>query len=193
MPQKLENPGAFKLSMNKKTLERIGQSIQTVWPHFNSRNFVSTSKSLDALELKARVHFIRDQLHEALPQDYRQALKILLASLDIELLKGFDLWPYTEFVQTYGLEHPKISLAALKILTTKFTSEFAVRPFLLEDAQTTLRYLNDCALDDDPHVRRWASEGSRPRLPWGVRLDPFIRRPESTKSILEALKDDPSM
>jgi hypothetical protein len=41
-------------------------------------------------------------------------------------------------------------------------------------------------------VRRLASEGSRPRLPWGLQLKTLIADPSPTLPILEALQDDDS-
>src|SRR5690606_37257126 len=46
--------------------------------------------------------------------------------------------------------------------------------------------------DASPHVRRLASEGSRPRLPWGLQLKRLIADPSPTLPLLEALLDDPS-
>jgi len=93
-------------------------------------------------------------------------------------------------VQTYGLEDLKLSLNALKELTPLFSSEFAVRPFLKRYPTETLKFLEQCAREKDVHFRRWASEGTRPRLPWGERLQEFVRDPSPTMPILELLKFD---
>jgi hypothetical protein len=42
-------------------------------------------------------------------------------------------------------------------------------------------------------VRRLVSEGTRPRLPWGMRLRAFQRDPGPTLALLEKLKDDASL
>ena len=42
------------------------------------------------------------------------------------------------------------------------------------------------------HVRRLASEGCRPKLPWATKLQIFIDDPSPILPILENLKDDPS-
>jgi hypothetical protein len=42
-------------------------------------------------------------------------------------------------------------------------------------------------------VRRLASEGSRPRLPWGMRLPQYIHDPEPLRAILQKLKADESL
>ena len=47
------------------------------------------------------------------------------------------------------------------------------------------------SLDENEHVRRLASEGSRPRLPWGLRLTALVQDPRPTGTLLERLKDDP--
>ena len=53
-------------------------------------------------------------------------------------------------------------------------------------------FLHRCAEDENPHIRRLVSEGTRPRLPWAVCLSPFIEDPGPTLALLEKLKDDPS-
>ncbi|MDX9732466.1 MAG: DNA alkylation repair protein, partial [Bdellovibrionales bacterium] len=98
-----------------------------------------------------------------------------------------------EFIQVYGLNHLAPSLEALKEITILFTGEFAVRPFIKKYPQKTLAFLKACAKSDNAHVRRWASEGSRPRLPWGERLDLVIQNPTLTLEILELLKHDPEL
>lgn len=44
---------------------------------------------------------------------------------------------------------------------------------------------------EHPAVRRLASEGCRPRLPWGVRLQNLVEDPRPILPILEKLKHDP--
>ncbi len=39
-------------------------------------------------------------------------------------------------------------------------------------------------------MRRLVSEGTRPRLPWAMRLPLFIKDPSPVIDLLEALKDD---
>jgi 3-methyladenine DNA glycosylase AlkC len=184
------NLSAFKLSINKDVLKRIADAIHKVHPVFDRKAFVATAPALDSLELKARVQFVRDRLQEFLPPSYPQALKILLASLKSGGLSGFALWPYTEFVQTFGLGDLSLSLAALQKMTVLFTGEFAVRPFLIEHPQETLKFLTAAARSPSVDVRRWASEGTRPRLPWGARLGDFVRDPSPTLPILEILRFD---
>ncbi|MEW6056590.1 MAG: DNA alkylation repair protein [Bdellovibrionota bacterium] len=197
MPQKpsdkTENPSAFKHWINKALFERMAESISGVYGKFDSRAFILQSKKIEPLELKQRVQFVSALLHEGLPKDFRHAVKILQKSLEAGKLDGFDLWPYTEFVQTYGLEDFDESMLALREFTKVFTSEFAVRPFLKRYPEKTLALLSKWATDESRHVRRWVSEGTRPRLPWGERLEIFVKQPQLTLPLLEKLKSDPEI
>ncbi len=184
---------AFKHWISPELLSRISLAILKSYPEFDRIQFEGLAEKLIPLELKARVQLVRNQLRAQLPEAFPVALKILLNSTKHGSLKSFDLWPYTEFVQTYGLRHLEISLDALAEFTKLFTSEFAVRPFLKTEEKRTIEYLMQCAHSKNEHLRRWASEGSRPRLPWGERLDGFITHPEKTVPILEVLKNDPAL
>lgn len=185
-----DNPNAFKHFINADVVQRIADSIASVAKDFPKSEFKSVVKELPPLELKARVLLLSQRLHQHLPPHFPQAVAVLLKSLNKKSLKGFDLWPYTHYVQTQGIEHLEVSLDALRTLTQLFTSEFAVRPFLKIHTNKSLDYLIACAKDENVHVRRWSSEGSRSRLPWGERLDIFIKQPQLTLPILELLKYD---
>lgn len=188
-----ENENAFKHYFNADLLKRMATAFEKASPDFDKKAFTQLFSVLKSLEMKPRVRKIRDELHRQLPQEYPQALKILLKAVDIGQLEGFALWPVMEFIQTYGLEHTELSLNALKKLTPLFTAEWAVRPFLIRHPQETLAFLQECTLDKNEHVRRWASEGSRPRLPWGERLQAFVKDAKPTLPLLEALKWDPEI
>ncbi len=185
-----DNPNAFKLKIGKAMLVRIADEISHVYEKFNRKKFLGIEPGLHALELKDRVGHVREGLRSSLPDDYPVAVNILLRSLERERLEGFDLWPYTDFVEKYGSLDPSISLPTLKTMTRYFTSEFAIRPFIIKDERTTLLFLKNCAQDENIHVRRWASEGTRPLLPWGMRLEAFVKDPNPGLEILEILKFD---
>lgn len=78
-------------------------------------------------------------------------------------------------------------------LTTRFTAEFSIRPFLIQQLDRTLSELMRWTTDSNPHVRRLCSEGTRPRLPWGLRIPALIANPTPVLPILEALKNDQSL
>jgi 3-methyladenine DNA glycosylase AlkC len=185
-----ENANALKHMYDLKLLTKIANAILLAYPEFDARSFLSIKHELDALEMKARVYLIRERLYSLLPNDYSKALFIILRSARQGQLEGFALWPYTEFIQTYGLDDLDISLKGLRELTQAFTSEWGVRPFINKSPDKTIKFLKKCAIDKNVHVRRWASEGTRPRLPWGERLHQFIKDPSKTTPILEKLKFD---
>ncbi|MEM9388064.1 MAG: DNA alkylation repair protein [Pseudomonadota bacterium] len=81
-------------------------------------------------------------------------------------------------------------MQAMYALTQRFSSEFAVRPFVERYPQRVFAQFDRWTGDASPHVRRWCSEGVRPRLPWGARLHALIEDPSPIFPILEALKDD---
>jgi 3-methyladenine DNA glycosylase AlkC len=189
----VQNESAFKHLFNQTLITRIVKALQGAYPTFNQKQFKIHIKGIEKLEMKARVHLLRDAMAATLPTHYPAALKILLESTTSGALKGFDIWPYTEYIQKYGLDHHALSLHALKTLTSLFTSEWAVRPFLRTAPGETLSWLEKCAKDRNAHVRRWASEGSRSRLPWGERLNHLIAHPKLTLPILESLKHDPEL
>jgi len=185
-----QNENAFKHAFNGMLLQQIAGSISRYFPPFNSAAFLAIELQLADREMKARVHLIRDALAAELPQNYPEALSILVSVLQDNQFRGFSVWPVAEFIQTYGLDYPDISLEALKIVTQCFTSEWAVRPFIKKYPQQTMTFLLDCAKSDNVDIRRWASEGTRPRVPWGEQLPAFIQDPSRTREILEVLKFD---
>jgi 3-methyladenine DNA glycosylase AlkC len=86
-----------------------------------------------------------------------------------------------------------ISINAQYELTKRFTCEYSIRPFIIHDEQRTMRILYKWMNDSDPHVRRLCSEGTRPRLPWSMKIDSFVNDPKPSIPILEHLKNDPDL
>jgi 3-methyladenine DNA glycosylase AlkC len=191
--ESVENQNAFKHAFNHALLQDIANLIAQHYPAFNVDAFLKKAEKLDKLEMKARVQTIRDALAAELPQDYPAALGVVVSVLKENKLRGFAVWPFAEFIQVYGLDQPEISLEALKVVTVCFTSEWAVRPFIKQDPDATMRFLLKCARDESVDLRRWASEGTRPRVPWGEKLHLFIKDPAGTRAILDALKFDPEL
>ncbi len=190
----------LKNFINEELVAQIAERICRVHPEFDSVAFVSAvTAELDSLELKARTLLIAKTLREYLPDDYPTALGILLQILDDE--GGFEpienaglrLMAIPCFIERYGLGHPKESLDAMPIVTRYSSCEFALRPLIAHEPKLTMARLHQWVKDNDEHVRRLASEGSRPRLPWGAQLRDIIADPSPTLALLEHLKDDPSL
>jgi 3-methyladenine DNA glycosylase AlkC len=105
-------------------------------------------------------------------------------------IEGWAVMPMTHYVGLQGLAHFDLSMMLLKEMTKRSSSEFGIRFFLLAEPERTLSVLETWVGDSNVHVRRLISEGTRPRLPWAMRLPAFVRDPAPILPLLEALKDD---
>ena len=179
-------------------VRRLAATFLDAAPNFPMERFVGEAVlGLSDKELLDRGRHIALALARALPSQYEEAIGILMRSLDAPLtrqggsMSSFFYLPHTVFVAEYGLSHFELSMQAQHALTQRFTAEFSIRHFLLKDAERTLSTLRNWASDNNKNVRRLVSEGTRPRLPWAVRLPAFVQDPSPVLSLLEMLKDDP--
>ena len=200
-------PEPFKNLLNENVVRGAARHLRRAWPAFDAAAFERPALAgLDALEMKARAMHIADALEAALPADFGHAADVIEASLAQPLanesgigsaaseagLVGWVLWPVGEFVVRRGMAQPQRALQTLHALTQRFTAEWAIRPFIVEHPQLCWDTLARWAQDPSLHVRRLVSEGSRPRLPWGLQLKGLITDPSPTLPLLRALQDDPS-
>jgi 3-methyladenine DNA glycosylase AlkC len=187
MPEKLKD-----LFFTASFISELGEALHQACPDFEPDKF--SSLVLDAgwegRELKERMRHITECLHETLDKEYPEALRILREIAPS--FSGFDTMVFPDYVQCYGLESWELSLPALAFFTPLCSSEYAIRPFLDQDPQRAVKYLHAWAEDENEHLRRLASEGCRPRLPWGMALPRFKKDPSPILPLLEKLKDDPS-
>jgi 3-methyladenine DNA glycosylase AlkC len=189
---------AFKNLIDTGTVAALGERLERVVPGFDRAAFEATaSEGLEALELKARVAWIAAAMDPWLEADVPRALGWLLAAMgppqrgSEDVTAGIAHWPILHWVETHGAEHPEHTLPALMSMTRRFSAEFAVRPLLERDLEGTIAVLEGWLDHPDVHVRRWLSEGTRPRLPWGGNIKALQRDPSPTLPILEALYRDP--
>lgn len=185
----------FKNLVNPGSIARLGAAVAAVAPFDEAGFAAAAADGLDALELKARVAHVARALRPRLPERWPEALAVLVAALPPRadaLLGHAWLWPALQVVETHGAEAPAASLEALREMTPLFSAEFAVRPILAAHPDLAYARLRTWAGDPDEHVRRWVSEGSRPRLPWGMRLADAVRDPSRGLELLELLVDDPA-
>jgi hypothetical protein len=181
----VEQPFLLRNVFNPAAVEQLADNIVRTWPMFDRAGFVATiNNQLDALSFGGRNALIRDTLRAYLPQDFAEAVHILLDALEPGIahceLTGFDrftVMSQNDFVAAYGLEHFDLSLRALHELTKRFTAEGAIRAFLQRYPEQTLARLAEWAADPNCHVRRLVSEGTRPRLPLAPRLGAFVKDP----------------
>lgn len=192
MPEATDSP-ALKEMFNAARFRRIAKDVTSVHPRFDAARFLAlTLPDLDEANLTQRLRRVTEALRATLPPDYLKALAIL-RKLAPRTESGFVSLFLPDFVGLYGLDHFDESLDALKFFTPIGSSEFGIRPFLRQDLRRTLRVMETWTRDPDEHVRRLASEGCRPRLPWSFRLEALILDPTPAARILESLKADPSL
>lgn len=182
----------LKDHFDRDYLGRLAEEIAKYEPAFPKQKMLSYvfDRAWEQRELKQRMRHISSAMHEYLPQDYAAALTILKQAAP--QFSGFEAMFFPDFVEVYGLDAWDLSLPALAHFTEYSSSEFAVRPFILQDQKRMMRQMNRWATSKNEHVRRLASEGSRPRLPWAMALPEFKKDPGPTLPILETLKADPS-
>jgi len=102
-------------------------------------------------------------------------------------------WAMVDYAAEYGLDEPKLSLDLLEEWTSAFSAEFAVRAFIERYPKEFKKVVFAWCGSEDEHVRRLASEGMRPRLPWGKQLPEFIKDPSLGIEVSDRLKADESL
>jgi len=192
----------LKAFFSPALVHRIGASIRAVHPPFPAEAFArDATRGLDALELLDRARHIAAALAAHLPADFEAAIELLLRSLGPahpgdEILgagmEPFFYLPHTVFVAERGLDHFERAMEAQHALTQRCSCEFSVRAFLAHDPERTMAILERWTADPSAHVRRLVSEGTRLRLPWGVRVLWLDANPRRILGLLERLRDDPS-
>jgi 3-methyladenine DNA glycosylase AlkC len=176
-----------------KFIEKVCNEISRNYKEFDSSGFTNAifDKNWEKKELKERMRHITICFREFLPDDYLCALEILMKT---SVHFNFDFAPmvFPDFVEVYGLKYDE-SIDALEHFTRHSSSEFAVRPYILNDSKKMINKMIEWSKSDNHHVRRFASEGSRPRLPWAVAIPSLKEDPTPILPILEALKNDPEL
>ncbi len=183
----------LKHFFDRARLDKFADDTKAVWPDFNRSRFLAVAAAdLDALGVMARMRQVAAAWDATLPDDYARALDILRA-LAPSVGHGFAAISLSEFVVLRGAAEFDRSMAALRDFTAYGSAEFAVRPFIQADPNRALPLMRAWAEDDSEHVRRLASEGTRPRLPWSFQLKPIQADPSLAWPILDRLKADPSL
>lgn len=185
--------------MGRQAVELLAESMVAVNPTFHGRRFTRAAlKGIDELGLMERAAHVANALTGELPTDFIAASQMIVGSLGPELtategngLAPFFYLPHSQWISRQTTAALDRSLAVCYELTKRFTAEFCIRPYLVEHPDETLKRLALWAVDPNPHVRRLVSEGTRPRLPWGIRLKAFQNDPLPGLALLELLKDDP--
>ncbi len=178
---------------------QFGEVLATVIPTFDKKKFNKAifCKEWEQFELKQRMKHTSTVLHSVLPSDYKNTAKILrdlVSALQKSALHrhSLELLFIADYVERYGIDHYELSVKLLEHITPLSSCEFAVRPFIIKYQEPMLKQMLVWASHKNEHVRRLASEGARPRLPWAMALPALKKDPSPLIPILEKLKNDPS-
>jgi len=183
----------LKEMFNKSYFEKLSTEFQKVYPRFDRKAFLNELLlNLEELSLNERMRKTSLVLHSYLPKDYVETIDLMKRVIQTTP-RGYTNLVFPDFVGLFGHEQTDVSLNALKYFTQFGSSEFAIREFLKRDFDKTLHVMAEWSTNKNEHVRRLASEGSRPRLPWSFKLDRVIQEPQVTQSILTQLKEDESL
>lgn len=180
----------LKEMFNEHFYKEFALEFQKVFNVFDKKKFVKeVTFEIENLSLNQRLRKTSLVLKNYLPSDFDSAINIMMEVIP-NTKKGYTSLVFPDYVSLYGHHHFKKSMEALKFFTQFGSSEFAIREFLRTDFKKTIKVMEAWSKDKNYHVRRLASEGSRPRLPWSFKLDEVINTPSVTKVILNNLKED---
>ena len=193
----MENSG-LAVYFGEKLAQILSQKIKAVYPKFDAHSYCGQiAATTPKLGYSQRILAHANALNELLPPDFRRAAEILVAILGEEnpnetgMFKHF-YWtlPLAKYVEIYCLDDFEASMSAIEEITKRGTGEYAVRVFIKKYPQDSLKTMTQWACSSNFHLRRLASEGLRPKLPWASKLEIFINDPSPVFAVLEILKED---
>ena len=197
----------IKNMYNDEFFKNFTNDLKIVIPDFDAQKFVSQimDDKWEDRELKQRTEHITKTLRKFLPADYKDAIRKIIDLLDkveknlpdysIVDDKNFNLgleygWILDNFVEQYGLDDYETSIRAIEKITQFTSCEFSIRPFIIKYPAKTMAQMLAWTRHEHWGVRRLASEGCRPRLPWTIALPNLKKDPSPILPILEVLKND---
>ena len=175
-------------------------ALAEVIPSFDKNLFIASFNTAHwaSLELKQRMAFLAHTTAKILPEEYNEKVKTILQLIDLLRMRGMkdqnlEYIFLADIIAEYGLDDLKISVFAIEHITQFVSFEFAGRAFIIRYPKEMMRQMLQWASHKNENVRRYASEGCRPRLPWGTQLKMLIDDPKPVMPILEKLINDPSL
>ena len=177
-------PELLKDRYNEAFVERLATGLKAAYPAFDIQAFTRSvfDTAWPERELKDRMRHFSTCLHRAVPESYAQQLEVFMQV--IWEGQALELMFFPDFVELYGMEDLETSLAALEYFTPFASAEFAIRPFILKYPDAGLEQMLAWSKHSNLDVRRLASEGCRPRLPWAMALKDYQKDPSPILPIL---------
>lgn len=191
-------PEPLKYRYNQAFMDGAMDALEHVIQGLDREAFAAQvlAEGWDTLELKQRAHRYAQVLRRFLDPDWSRAAVQLTRLVPVlhDQHPGLELeyMFLPEVVSEFGLDDVDASFKAMEALTQYTTSEFAVRPFIVQDLEGAMARMQAYSEHKHYGVRRWSSEGCRPLLPWGMVLQDLKADPAPILPILDRLKNDPS-
>lgn len=176
-------------------------SLQKALPGFDAKKMIAAVKNNEwpAMELKQRMRHLSTVLHNQLPGNYKkklsqvlQLVKALPAESKVQY-SGLAYMYIPDFLEQYGLNDIGLSLQAMEKINLVTSCEFAIRPYLIADQKKVMAQMLMWSKHPHESIRRFASEGCRPRLPWAMAIPSLKKDPSPVLPVLENLKKDDSL
>lgn len=187
---------ALKDQFNQAWWSHWWQALQTEFGELGVTTHMDESQLADwaELSLKQRIQYTSQLSYQRLQQAGLSYVEVLAGLQNIApQFLGLPGLVLPQIVEDYGLDDFEASFNALETFTQFSTGEFAIRVFIEQDQAASMAQMQAWSLSDNHHLRRLASEGCRPRLPWGKALNEFKRDPTPILPILQNLIHDPSL
>jgi 3-methyladenine DNA glycosylase AlkC len=191
-------PDLFKNLYNEKFYLTLSTHLAKCLDDFDEHKFMALMlyENFEQLELKERMSHTKEVIHQFMPQAFSSAAKVLIKLIesltDSGIKEGSVEYMFIpEYVETYGINHYQCSVDAFEIITQFTSAEFAVRPFLIKYSEQMLAQMFLWSTHSNYLVRRLASEGCRPRLPWAMALKTYKKDAAPLIPILQSLFNDP--
>ncbi len=196
------NPVTGRISITeaygKDLAKMLAEKISAIYAPFDTKDFIlGIANDVRGKSYTQRIEIIADALRKHLPKKYTEALAVLFKILGPEnkeetgmFTHFYWLLPVAKFVEKYGLDAFSASINAIEEITKRNTGEYAIRPYARRYPAKTLIVCSRWAKSANFHLRRLASEGLRPKLPWAPKLDVWNDNPKPVFEILELLKED---
>lgn len=182
---------------NPRTVGQLAQEYAQAVPGFDAPRFEQEGLAgFPERALLARLDWLADCIEAQLSADFLEMADQLEAAMPAPLDPTRADDDFGQFIHAvpgilavrHGLEaHRSRAMALLYQATQRFSMEFYIRPFLNRWTPETLADLAQWAEDDNYHVRRLVSEGTRPKLPWARAV---TLTPEQTLPLLDRLHGD---
>ncbi|MFF2861399.1 DNA alkylation repair protein [Streptomyces rubiginosohelvolus] len=184
--------------ISRHTARSLTRAIRAAAPQAELAALRAAPRQIDALSLRERADLLRDALLADLPGSYATLARTVRIARKDAQFTGWLIWPVTSALATRAVQEDAPAafddaMDLLASLTGRLSSEFAIRTLLRHDLDRALDIIvSDWTGSPDADVRRLASEGTRPYLPWSMRVPDIVARPGATVPILDALYRDDS-